>query len=186
MSPEVQALKISAEATPNPNTIKFAVNRRFLSSGGVDFPDAASAEKSPLSSRLFGLNTVSGVYIGTDFISVTRKRDVDWATLVPRAADLIREVLESGVTIVEEKTPDAPAAQNSVEKKIREVLDREIRPAVAMDGGDITFIAYKDGVVTLHLKGSCSSCPSAILTLKAGVESRLRATIPEVKEVEQI
>lgn len=181
-------VQISAEMTPNPNTLKFAVNRKFLEAGGLDFPDKETAQKSIMAARLFEMKEVTGVFVGTNFITVTREPKTDWNALVPRVVESIKAVLATGEPIVQPEVAATAtsAAADPIGSKIREILDREIRPAVAMDGGDITFLGYKDGIVTLHLKGSCSSCPSSIMTLKMGVENRLKASIPEVKEVVQV
>lgn len=180
------SLQISAEVTPNPNTLKFVVNRNLLEHGSVDFPDKEKAKESPVASQLFELDSVNGVFIGTNFITVTKSPEADWNQMVGPVADKIRTVLNSTSSVVAKAEVSSKESEGPIEQKIREILDREIRPAVAMDGGDITFLSYREGVVTLHLQGSCSSCPSSIMTLKMGVENRLRSEIPEVKEVVQV
>ena len=185
-------LEISAEITPNPNTLKFNVNKTLLQSGSLNFPDKAKAKGALLPEKLFGIENVIGVMVGPSFITITKNPDSEWPSLVPAVTENLKTLLSSNeVLFPQQATVDeAPKAdQNAnseIERKIREILDSEIRPAVAMDGGDITFYGYENGVVTLHLQGSCSSCPSSIMTLKMGVENRLRALIPEVKEVVQI
>ena len=184
-------VEISAEITPNPNTLKFNVNKALIQSGSLNYPDKAKAKGALLPERLFEIENVLGVMIGPSFITVTKNPDSQWPALVPAVTETLKSLLSSKETLFpQQAAADAAPADNSanseIERKIREVLDAEIRPAVAMDGGDITFYGYENGVVTLHLQGSCSSCPSSIMTLKMGVENRLRALIPEVKEVVQV
>lgn len=181
------AVQISAEITPNPNTLKFVVNRQLLPSGSLDYTDREKAKDSALASRLFDVPSVAAVFIGTNFITVTKAPEADWNSLVATVAEVIRNSLASGEKFSgPAETAAAGGPADPIERKIREILDREIRPAVAMDGGDINFIDYKEGIVTLHLKGSCSQCPSSIMTLKMGVENRLKSEIPEIKEVVQV
>ena len=191
MTPPVSAsLSIFPEPTPNPNSMKFVViGREILPRGGLDFANAQSAGRSPLASRLFKIPEVAAVFLGTGFLTVTRKEGADWKLLIENLIGAVKDHLETGGAIVDldSRSADQPTGKTGknpeVEVRIREVLDTEIRPAVARDGGDIVFESYEDGVVTLHLRGSCTSCPSSILTLKAGVETRLKAKIPEVTEV---
>ena len=185
-------IEISAEITPNPNTLKFNVNKTLLQSGSVNFPDKAKAKGALLPERLFQIENVLGVMIGQSFVTITKNPDSAWPSLVPAVTEMLKSLLNSDKTLfpqqaaVDEAAPSHNAANSEIERKIREVLDNEIRPAVAMDGGDITFYGYEDGIVTLHLQGSCSTCPSSIMTLKMGVENRLKALIPEVREVVQV
>ncbi len=186
-----ESVSITAEVTPNPNTLKFNVNKTLLESGSLNFPDRPSAKGALLPEKLFEVDLVLGVMIGKDFITVTKVPSANWQTIVPAVTECIQSVLSSGVALFPQEIKAAAAASGSgkdseIEQKIRRILDNEIRPAVAMDGGDITFYGYRDGVVILHLQGSCSSCPSSIMTLKMGVENRLRQEIPEVKEVVQV
>ena len=185
-------LEISAEITPNPNTLKFNVNKTLLKSGSVNFPDKQKAKGALLPEKLFEIENVLGVMVGPSFITVTKNPDTQWPSLVPAVTETLKSLLNSDQVLFPEQastgeaTPADNTANSEIERKIREVLDSEIRPAVAMDGGDITFYGYENGVVTLHLQGSCSSCPSSIMTLKMGVENRLRSLIPEVREVVQV
>ena len=184
-------IEISAEITPNPNTLKFNVNKTLIQSGSINFPDKEKAKGALLPSRLFEIQNVLGVMIGPNFITVTKNPESHWPELVPAVTETLKTLLSSNDVLFPQQAPaDAVPAVNSanseIERKIREVLDAEIRPAVAMDGGDITFYGYENGVVTLHLQGSCSSCPSSIMTLKMGVENRLKSLIPEVREVVQV
>ena len=188
---DTNTVEITAEITPNPNTLKFNVNKALLDSGSLNFPDLKSAKGAYLPERLFEVESVLGVMIGRDFITVTKQPASSWQAIVPTVTEKIKAILSSDETLFPQELKTVAAASGSgnstdIEKKIREILDSEIRPAVAMDGGDITFYGYHDGVVTLHLQGSCSSCPSSVMTLKMGVENRLRQAIPEVKEVVQV
>ncbi|MCA9319709.1 MAG: NifU family protein [Planctomycetes bacterium] len=180
-------MQIVAEPTPNPNSMKFSWGSPVLDEGGpFDFPNAAAAEKSsPLAARIFRQNGVLGVFIARDFVSVTRHPGVGWEGLQGGIADVLREHVASGEAAVSAEAVTAPPAADpgDIESRIRAILDRDIRPAVAMDGGDIQFVGYNAGVVMLQMKGSCSGCPSSTATLKMGVENRLRQEIPEITEV---
>ena len=180
------SIEITAEMTPNPNTLKFIVNKLLMASGSLNFPDKEKAKGSVMAEKLFGIENVIGVMIGRDFITVTKAPAANWQPLVEPVTTLIREVFNSGAPIFAENAPVVSGDTTEIERKIMEILDAEIRPAVNMDGGDITFHGYNDGIVTLHLQGSCSSCPSSIMTLKMGVENRLKALIPEIREVVQV
>ena len=184
-------IQITAEVTPNPNTLKFNVNKLLLESGSLNFTDREKARGAYLPENLFKQDNVLGVMIGRDFITITKAPASNWKDLVGPLTEKIKAILNSNETLL----PTGPSAaavasgggtNSEIERKIKEILDSEIRPAVAMDGGDITFYGYENGVVTLHLQGSCSSCPSSIMTLKMGVENRLKSLIPEVREVVQI
>ena len=182
-------LNIQAEMTPNPNTLKFNVNRALVPSGSYDFPDKEKAKDSYLANQLFLVDSVEGVFIGTNFITVTKKLDAQWQSLAAPLIEKIKIILSSGQELISEKAKESAAVSSGngeIERKICAILDSDIRPAVARDGGDITFYGYKDGVVTLHLQGSCSACPSSVMTLKMGVENRLKQSIPEITEVIQV
>lgn len=191
-----EPLEIAAEVTPNPNTLKFNVNRSLVESGSLSYTDPEHAKESLLAERLFAVENVIGVMVGRDFVTITKAPAANWQPLVDPVTKALKELVDSGKVLFSQKgsavhahAPSAgasSAAQNDIEAKIRRILDTEIRPAVAMDGGDITFHGFSDGVVTLHLQGSCSTCPSSIMTLKMGVENRLKSLIPEVKEVIQV
>ncbi len=186
-----QKLEISAEVTPNPNTLKFNLNRTLLPGGSLNYTDKAKAKGARLPEMLFAVENVLGVMVGSNFITVTKRPESDWAALVAPVTERIKEILAIDAPLFPEDAAmiaasSGGAGTGDIETKIKQILDSEIRPAVAMDGGDITFYGYRDGVVTLHLQGSCSSCPSSIMTLKMGVENRLKASIPEVREVVQI
>jgi Fe-S cluster biogenesis protein NfuA len=177
---------VSLEFTPNPNTLKYSVNRDLIEKGAVNFVQKQDAEaRSPLAAKLFGVPGISGVMIGKNFVTVTKAEDGDWDVVHKNSSQIIEQHLSQGEVVLNDVGPqDAhKGGKSEIENKIREILDNEIRPAVAMDGGDITFEKFEDGVVYLYLQGSCSGCPSSTATLKVGIETRLREAIPEVQEV---
>jgi Fe-S cluster biogenesis protein NfuA len=181
---------IQTEATPNPQTLKFLPGQTVVAGPPRDFKSAEEAEKSPLAKRLFGLDGVTGVFMGSDFVSVTKTDEVDWAELKPAVLGVIMEHALSGEPVIE---GDASAASEFYDEKdakvvaeIKELLDTRVRPAVAQDGGDITFQGFKDGVVYLQMVGACSGCPSATATLKQGVENLLKHFVPQVNEVQEV
>ena len=178
---------VSLEFTPNPNTLKYSVNRELLARGAVSFTRKEDAEKrSPLAAQLFGVSGICGVMIGTNFVTVTKTEDGDWDLVHKSCSNLIEKYLVEGLAVVNEGVSDSGHSQgvgSEVEAKIKDILDKEIRPAVAMDGGDIVFERFENGTVYLFLQGSCAGCPSSTMTLKMGIETRLREAIPEVQEV---
>lgn len=183
---------VSLEFTPNPNTLKYSVNRQLLKTRTTaNFGNADDAEKSsPLARKLFAVPGIRGVMIGKDFVTVTKTEEGDWDIVHKQTSQTLEDHLTSDEIIVNEDEMAAEAhaklasgANAEIETKIRDILDQEIRPAVAMDGGDITFDRFENGVVYVHMQGSCSGCPSSTATLKDGIESRLRDQIPEVLEV---
>ena len=178
---------VSLEFTPNPNTLKYSVNRQLLERGAVNFPKREDADrKSPLAAKLFGIEGISGVMIGKDFVTVTKTEEGDWDVVHKSSSQIIQSHLERQEVVVKEDAMNAEAHKggtSEIENKIRQILDAEIRPAVAMDGGDITFEKFENGTVYLYLQGSCSGCPSSTMTLKVGIENRLKEAIPEVQEV---
>lgn len=183
---------IQTEATPNPATLKFIPGRTVLEEGAIEFRDLAESESSPLAARLFEIEGVRGVFLGSDFISVT-KGDGEWQHLKPAILGAIMEHYLSGDAMTAGDTPEtedekeffAPEDEETV-KTIKELLDTRVRPAVAQDGGDITFQGYRDGVVFLRMRGACAGCPSSTATLRHGIENLLRHFIPEVQEVRPI
>lgn len=180
---------IQTEQTPNPATLKFLPGRDVLGRGTADFPDAESAVRSPLAHRLFEIDGVVGVFLGSDFVTVTKVEDTDWYVLKPSILGAIMEHFASGRPVMIGEAEDAHAASaedDEVVGQIKELLDTRVRPAVAQDGGDITFHGFEDGVVYLHMKGACAGCPSSTATLKAGIENMLRHYIPEVVEVRAV
>ncbi len=180
---------ITTEFTPNPNSLKFNVSVPICTHGTVQFASKAEAGKSPLAAKLFEIEHVKEVMIGSDLVTVTRDENVpSWSVLIPRVTETIREFLVCGKTSPKacEKCADATSPKSEVEKKIIEIMDEQIRPALARDGGDAVFCGFENGVVKLHLKGACSGCPSATMTLKMGIEAYLKEYIPEVKEVVRV
>ena len=185
---------IQTEATPNPATLKFLPGQDVLGRGTADFTDAQTATASPLARALFGVEGVNGVFLGSDFITVTKADGIDWAHLKPAILGAIMEHFQSGAPVIA-GGHDAQAASGHAEQtgpdseiigQIKELLDTRVRPAVAQDGGDITFHGFERGVVYLHMKGACAGCPSSTLTLKMGIENLLRHYIPEVTEVRPV
>lgn len=180
------SVAVQLEFTPNPDTLKYVVNRSLLPSGSRDFTDIEQTRgQSPLAEKLFEIPKVSGVMLGTNFVTVTVADQNELETLNEQCTQFIQEYLESDQPVI---TGSAPQNENQkelteVEQKIVEVLNHEIRPAVAMDGGDITFEKYDAGAVFLKMQGSCSGCPSSLMTLKMGVENRLKEVVPEIEEV---
>lgn len=187
----MDAVSIHLEFTPNPNTLKFVVNRELLAKGAAHFGQADKAANAPLAKALFEVPGVAALLVGTNFVTVTKADDGDWDILAERVPLTIERHLADGKPIFDtnyvfETPAESTGPTSEIETKIKEVLDNEIRPAVAMDGGDITFGKYEDGIVYLHLQGSCSHCPSSVATLKMGVETRLKEVVPEIKEVVQV
>lgn len=186
---------IQTESTPNPATLKFLPGKEVLAEGTADFRDAESARAaSPLAGRLFDVDGVTGVFFGYDFITVT-KDGPDWQHLKPAILGTIMEhfmsgapVMATGATTNDRDTADEfyDKADEEIVLTIKELLDTRVRPAVAQDGGDITFRGYENGTVFLHMKGACSGCPSSTATLKHGIQNLLRHFVPEVEHVEQV
>ena len=182
---------VSLEFTPNPNTLKYSVNRKLLTKGAANFTKKEKADGvSPLASKLFDVPGICGVMIGLDFVTVTKTEEGDWDTVHKNTSKTLEDHLNRQELVVDETKLGAGAGHGGhaggdtqIESRIREILDNEIRPAVAMDGGDITFDRFEDGVVYLYLQGSCAGCPSSTMTLKQGIETRLKDAIPEVQEV---
>lgn len=181
------SVRIHIENTPNPKTLKFVASTALLESGGRDFPSMESALASPLAKRVFQISGVEGVYIGTNFVSITKTDAADWQTLAPTVTESILAHLASDEPILgTEGVQSHAAADDSVAQRVQDILDEFVRPAVAQDGGDVIFDSYEDGVVRLHLQGACSGCPSSTMTLKMGIQNMLCDQIPEVREVIQV
>jgi Fe-S cluster biogenesis protein NfuA len=184
---------IQTEATPNPATLKFLPGREVLEGEPRDFRTPEVAAVSPLASALFGVPGVNGVFLGSDFISVT-KDEVDWAHIKPAVLGAIMEHYLSGRPILVAGTPEEAVAEGEFFEEadaemvevIKELIATRVRPAVAMDGGDITFKGFRDGTVFLHMQGACSGCPSSTATLRNGIENLLRHFVPGVEAVEQV
>ncbi|MBX9864681.1 MAG: NifU family protein [Hyphomicrobium sp.] len=182
---------IQTEATPNPQTLKFIPGKPVLEDGTADFRGKSDADASPLARRLFDIEGVSGVFLGSDFISVT-KTDSEWQHLKPMILGAIMEHYMSGASVVDADGAN-DEAEGSFDPKdadvvatIKELLETRVRPAVAQDGGDITFAGFRDGIVYLHMRGACSGCPSSTATLRHGIENLLRHFCPEVEEVQAV
>ena len=182
---------IQTEETPNPATLKFIPGRVVLDTGTLDFRSSEDAEASPLASRIFAIDGVTGVFFGHDFVTVT-KDSVDWPHIKPAILGAIMEHYMSGAPVIgageelledEEFFDEADAQTVSV---IKELINDRVRPAVANDGGDITFQGYRDGIVYLHMRGACAGCPSSTATLKYGIENLLRHFVPDVQEVRPV
>lgn len=182
---------IQTEATPNPQTLKFLPGKPVLEDGTADFRGRGDADASPLAKRLFDIDGVAGVFLGSDFISVT-KTDVEWQHLKPMVLGAIMEHYMSGAAVVDSDgandTADGAydAEDADVVATIKELLETRVRPAVAQDGGDITFAGFRDGIVYLHMRGACSGCPSSTATLRHGIENLLKHFCPEVEEVQAV
>jgi Fe-S cluster biogenesis protein NfuA len=183
---------IQTEQTPNPATLKFLPGCPVMDSGTANFTSAEAARISPLAERLFSLPAVAGVFLGTDFVTVTKSEDEDWYRLKPAILAVIMEHFTAGRPVLTgapgpSATPGAGEEEDDeVVSQIKELLETRVRPAVAQDGGDIVFHDFEDGVVYLEMHGSCSGCPSSTATLKAGIENMLRHYIPEVVEVRAV
>ena len=178
-----EKIRIHTEGTPNPNALKFVLDRVILESGSANFPDKQSSGNSPLAQKLFQLSSVIEVFFGKDFITISKTPDSSWDSIYDSLLKVINNHFESGEPIILKSEAATFKGSNEIEQKIHEILDSQIRPAVASDGGDVIFDSYEEGVLKLHLQGSCSHCPSSIMTLKVGIESMLKKAIPEIKEV---
>ena len=182
---------IQTESTPNPATLKFLPGLPVLDAGTADFTTEAAAERSPLARRIFAVEGVRGVFFGTDFVTVTKDAQIAWDHVKPAILGAIMEHYQSGIPVME-GVPMADAHRahegedGDIVAQIKELLDTRVRPAVAQDGGDITFHGFDRGVVYLHMQGACAGCPSSTLTLKMGIENLLRHYIPEVVEVRPV
>jgi len=181
---------IQTETTPNPATLKFLPGRPVTGGGAVDFADAVHAEPSPLAQILFSQPGVAGVFLGADFITVTKADTADWEELRGRVLVTLMDFFRSGQPVLNQAVADDhdhdAGQDDEVVQQIKELLDTRVRPAVAQDGGDITFHGFQDGIVYLHMKGACSGCPSATATLRSGIENLLRHYVPEVIEVRPV
>ncbi len=183
---------IQTESTPNPATLKFLPGQTVLEMGTADFPSAEGAAASPLATRIFAVNGVAGVFFGNDFVTVTKADAVEWDHIKPSILGAIMEHFQSGQSVMsgdaatQSGHAEHTGEDGEVVDQIKELLDTRVRPAVAQDGGDITFHGFDRGVVYLHMQGACAGCPSSTLTLKMGIENLLRHYIPEVTEVRPV
>jgi len=190
-------VSIYAEASPNPESMKFVLNSQLLADGvSVDYPNLEAAANSPLAQELFNFDYVGRVFIAQNFVTITKTSDLQWAHLIPELRTFLKSYIEaSGPIFIVDPAAEQKAAQQAAvigdsseadqqtSQKIIDLLDNYVRPAVEQDGGNITFKSYQDGIVTVNLQGSCSGCPSATVTLKSGIENLLKRMVPEVKEV---
>ncbi len=185
-------ISIYTEMTPNPETMKFVANKLLYPGKSIDLPDTESARVSPLATELFGFPFIKAVFIASNFVTLTKTADTEWNDVIPTIRQFLKDYLEEGKVAVNEDEVAAlkPESSNVVSaddddvvKRIKELLENYVKPAVEMDGGAIQFKSYDDGVVNLMLQGSCSGCPSSMITLKAGIEGMMKRMIPEVKEV---
>jgi len=185
-------ISIYTEMTPNPETMKFVANKLLYPGKSVDFPDAESAKPSPLATELFGFPFIKAVFIASNFVTLTKTPDAEWMDVTPSIRQFLKDYLEEGKAVInedeivevkKESSNEVLADDDDVVKRIKELLENYVKPAVEMDGGAIQFKSYNDGVVNLMMQGSCSGCPSSMITLKAGIEGMMKRMIPEVKEV---
>ena len=184
---EQSAVYVSLEFTPNPNTLKYSVNRKLIEKGAANFTKLADAQaRSPLAAKLLEVAGISGVMLGKDFITITKSEDGDWDTVHKTATATIEKHLTAGEAIITGEVSELSQNASEIEQKIQMFLDEEVRPAVAMDGGDVMLDRFENGIAYLSMQGACSGCPSSTMTLKMGIESKLMAAIPEVIEVQQV
>ena len=186
-------VSIYTEMTPNPETMKFVANKLLYPGKSIDFPDESTAGPSPLAKELFSFPFIKSVFIASNFVTLTKTVDTDdWQDIIPNIKQFLKDYLENGGTVINEEEivvtkedggNTISADDDDVVKRIKELLENYVKPAVEMDGGAIQFKSYEEGVVNLMLQGSCSGCPSSMITLKAGIEGMMKRMIPEVKEV---
>jgi len=182
---------IETEATPNPDTLKFYGEQVLMPTGTANFADVSLAGTSPLAQALFALADVRGVFIGYDFVSVTKTTESDWTALQPSVLEVLMTFFASGAPVISEDFKpalevDEDEADAEIINQIQTLLEEKVRPAVAGDGGDIVYRGFKDGVVYLEMQGACSGCPSSTITLKHGIENLLRYYVPEVVDVRPV
>ena len=182
---------IQTELTPNPMTLKFIPGRVVMSSGTAYFDNKKKVSNSPFAKRLFNVDGVDGVFFGTDFITITKSKDSQWEIIKPMILGAITDHYSSKEKVIDKKEQNKnkkiiKSEDSEIVKQIKELIDTRVRPAVAMDGGDIVFANFEEGIVYLHMQGSCSGCPSSMATLKSGIENMLKHYIPEVTEVRPI
>jgi Fe-S cluster biogenesis protein NfuA len=186
-------VSIYTEMTPNPETMKFVANKLLYPGKSIDFQDERSAGPSPLAKELFSFPFIKSVFIASNFVTLTKTPDTgDWQDVIPTIKQFLKDYLENGGPVINEEEVaqikqesgnTVAADDDDVVKRIKELLENYVKPAVEMDGGAIQFRSYKEGIVNLMLQGSCSGCPSSMITLKAGIEGMMKRMIPEVKEV---
>ncbi len=182
---------IQTETTPNPATLKFLPGETVLEVGTADFSNCEAAENSPLAKNIFAVDGISGVFFGNDFITVTKNDTYEWDNLKPEVLASIMDHYQSGNAVMDNNYGSISHAEHvgpdkKIVDQIKELLDTRVRPAVAQDGGDITFHGFDDGIVYLHMQGACAGCPSSTMTLKMGIENLLKHYIPEVSDVQPV
>jgi Fe-S cluster biogenesis protein NfuA len=183
-------VSIYTEMTPNPETMKFVANKLLYPGKSIDFPDESSAAPSPLAKELFAFPFIRSVFIASNFVTLTKNADTQWEEVIPSIREFLKQYLEAGKPVINEDqivkkadTNTVNADDSDVVKRIKELLENYVKPAVEMDGGAISFKGYENGVVKLMMQGSCSGCPSSMITLKSGIEGMMKRMIPEVQEV---
>lgn len=187
-----ETLTIRTERTPNPNSLKYHVGRMLIPGGSANFPTSASAVRSPLAKRLFAVSGVVGVYIGSDFFTLTRDDSTTWPAVNEGVAPALESFFAAGEQVltgtapVEDKMIGAATADPAFVERVQQILAEKVRPAVAQDGGDIVFRGFENGIVYLEMQGSCGGCPSSSVTLKQGIETMLKHYCPEVQEVRAV
>ncbi|GAA4913187.1 NifU family protein [Mucilaginibacter defluvii] len=175
-------INVYTEATPNPATMKFIVNK-LLINGSVDYPTKESAETSTFAKELYKFSFVNGVFFASNFVTVTKTEGTDWADIEPILKEFVKGAVESELVVKAEAHEEVDFEGTDTEIKIQQILNDYVRPAVEQDGGAITYKSFDEGVVTVELRGSCSGCPSSTVTLKAGIENLLKRMVPGVTEV---
>ena len=180
--------RMHAERTPNPQSIKWVLSKEIVPTGTTaNFSTAVAGDVSPLAARLFGLAGIEGVFLASHFVTVTKRDELAWTDVAQGVVDAIKAHVASGEPALGAAfAPESDTPAGSIEERIKTILENEIRPAVAMDGGDVVFASFRDGVVEVVLQGSCAGCPSSTATLRFGIEARLRDEIPEVTRVVQV
>ncbi|RYD52670.1 MAG: NifU family protein [Sphingobacteriales bacterium] len=183
-------VSIYTEMTPNPETMKFVANKLLYPGKSIDFPDESAAKPSPLATELFAFPFIRAVFIASNFVTLTKSPEAQWDEIIPNVRGFLKDYLESGKSVINEEEIVQKTADNTVHaddtdvvKRIKELLENYVKPAVEMDGGAISFRGYDNGTVKLMMQGSCSGCPSSMITLKSGIEGMMKRMIPEVKEV---
>jgi Fe-S cluster biogenesis protein NfuA len=183
-------VSIYTEMTPNPETMKFVANKLLYPGKSIDFPDESTAAPSPLAKELFAFPFIRSVFIASNFVTLSKTPDTQWEDVIPTVREFLKQYLEEGKVVINEDQIIKRSENNTVNaddtdvvKRIKELLENYVKPAVEMDGGAISYKGYENGTVKLMMQGSCSGCPSSMITLKAGIEGMMKRMIPEVKEV---
>ncbi len=183
-------VSIYTEMTPNPETMKFVANKLLYPGKSIDFPEESTATPSPLAKELFAFPFIKSVFIASNFVTLTKTPDTAWDEVIPTIREFLKQYLEAGKVVINEDLIVAKVSTNTVSAddgdvvvRIKELLENYVKPAVEMDGGAISFKGFDNGTVKLMLQGSCSGCPSSMITLKSGIEGMMKRMIPEVKEV---